>query len=98
MAGLRSGRQLSRAEYHRHLNAVDDWIELAESEGNDDLLANLYDYRAGVVAKWHAENPMPDCGGSDVCPRAAHHAPYPCPCGGNLRMQQSVARHLEDFM
>jgi hypothetical protein len=94
---MASPRQLSRAEYHRHLNAVDDWIELAETEGNADLLANLDEYRAKVVADWHAANPMPDCGGATVCPRAARHHPYPCPCGGHLTQQQSVARHLEDY-
>ncbi len=94
---MASRRQLSRAEYHRHLNAVDGWLELATTEGNDDLVENLNEYRAKVVADWHHDNPMPTCGGEEVCPRAAHHAPYPCPCRGSLRIQQSVARHLEDF-
>jgi hypothetical protein len=98
-----SPRQLARAEYHRHLNAVDDWIEAANDLGDNDLVLNLTAYRAEVVANWHKDNPMPTCGGGanadpSVCPRAKAHAPYPCPCGGHLAQQEAVARHLQDFM
>ena len=50
-------------------------LELATTEGNDDLVENLNEYRAKVVADWHHDNPMPTCGGEEVCPGAAHQCP-----------------------